>query len=395
MDEKTKKRQRIAELRRQLQETEVEETMAEVVAMMHVLQPGEQQNRVPLGPTLTAEVKFEGRPVQALLDTGSPVTIVSLEFLLQTLAKQRPASQTVAEWQIAVKARLQPPSVTLQSYGGKELNIVRQVSTVVSRGDHHCEATILVQKNAPLDLLLGTDLQSKLGFFFLQSSAEEAVTDLLQKKMWKLSPVESKDQWASVDLPFPPESANEQERPTAVVRLITAARLPARHVKYVRAHIDNGEVKGVALFESEENLLRNKGLLIETAATQPDTNNCVTLAIQNHSLETVCLERGYILGSLYPATVIEESGSRPEDTSAERGVVRAFHSVQYQAGDETAPEIRGQPEPTKMQPRGEALLNTLDLGPATLEDEEREKLKELVLGVCTAICTEPLRVRLH
>ena len=108
VDEKTKKWQRIAELRRQLQEAEVEETMAEVVAMMHVLQPGEQENRVPLGPTLTAEMKFEGRPVQALLDTGSPVTIVSLEFLLQTLAKQWPSSQTVAEWQVAVKARLKP-----------------------------------------------------------------------------------------------------------------------------------------------------------------------------------------------------------------------------------------------------------------------------------------------
>ena len=100
-------------------------------------------------------MKFEGRPVQALLDTGSPVTIVSLEFLLQTLAKQRPASQTVAEWQVAVKARLQPPSVTLQSYGGKELNIVRQVSTVVSRGDHDCEAIILVQKTHLLTSWLG------------------------------------------------------------------------------------------------------------------------------------------------------------------------------------------------------------------------------------------------
>ena len=379
VDEKTKKRQRIAELRRQLQEAEVEETMAEVVAMMHVLQPGEQQNRVPLGPTLTAEVKIEGRPVQALLDTGSPVTIVSLEFLLETLAKQRPASQTVAELQVAVKARLQPPSVTLQSYGGKELNIVRQMSAVVSRGDHFCEATILVQKSAPLDFLIGTDLQSKLGFFFLQSSAEEAVTDLLQKKMWKLSPVESKDEWVAADLPFPPESSNEEERPTAVVRRIRAARLPARHVKYVRAHVNNGDIKGVALFESEENVLRSKGLLIETAATQPDTNNCVTLAVQNHSLETVCLERGYILGSLYPATVIEGSGSRSEGTSAEQGVVRAFPSVQYQAGDETAQEIHAQPEPTRIPEREEALLSALDLGPATLEDEEREKLKELVL----------------
>ena len=69
VDEKMK-RQRIAELRRQLQEAQVEEMMAAVVAKMHVLQPGEQQNIVPLGPTLMAEVKFEGRPVQALLDTG-------------------------------------------------------------------------------------------------------------------------------------------------------------------------------------------------------------------------------------------------------------------------------------------------------------------------------------
>ena len=69
VDEKMK-RQRIAELRRQLQEAQVEEMMAVVVAKMHVLQPGEQQNIVPLGPTLMAEVKFEGRPVQALLDTG-------------------------------------------------------------------------------------------------------------------------------------------------------------------------------------------------------------------------------------------------------------------------------------------------------------------------------------
>ena len=69
--------------------------------------------------------------------------------------------------------------------------------------------------------------------------------------------------------------------------------------------------------------------------------------------------------------------------------MRAFHSVQYQAGDETAPEIRGQPEPTKMPDWGEALLNTLDLGPATLEDEEREKLKELVLEYAQLFALNP------
>ena len=103
---------------------------------------------------------------------------------------------------------------------------------------------------------------------------------------------------------FPPESFNEEERPTAVVRQIRAAPLPAHHVNYVQAHINNSVIKEVALFESEECLLRSKGMFIETAATQPDTNNCVTLAVQNHSLETVCLERGCILGTLYPSNCV-------------------------------------------------------------------------------------------
>ena len=68
-EEKRRKQGRVAELRCQLQEAEVEESMTEVMATMHVLQPGEQESKTFLGPTLTAEVNFEGSRVQALLDT--------------------------------------------------------------------------------------------------------------------------------------------------------------------------------------------------------------------------------------------------------------------------------------------------------------------------------------
>ena len=34
------------------------------------------------------EVELEGSPVKALIDTGSPVIIVSLSFLINALAKQ-------------------------------------------------------------------------------------------------------------------------------------------------------------------------------------------------------------------------------------------------------------------------------------------------------------------
>ena len=43
---------------------------------------------VKLGSVLTSTVEVEGEPVEALLDTGSLVTIISLEWLLQVLVRQ-------------------------------------------------------------------------------------------------------------------------------------------------------------------------------------------------------------------------------------------------------------------------------------------------------------------
>ena len=176
-DAQRQKQKSVAELHRQLQEAELEESLARVTATMHGLQLGRVQTNLPLGPALTAEVNFEGTPTHAFLDTGSPVTVVSSRFLLQSMAKQRPLGQTPAEWQQGVRARLHQPTITLKSYGGRELNIVKQLTAVLSRGNRQCKATVLVQKDAPLDLLLGTDLQAKLGFFVLQTKADGTVTE--------------------------------------------------------------------------------------------------------------------------------------------------------------------------------------------------------------------------
>ena len=62
-----------------------------------------------------AEVQLESTPVCAMIDTGSPVTIVSLKFILQVLAKKKPDEQTPEEWKWEVKQRLRPPTVSLQN----------------------------------------------------------------------------------------------------------------------------------------------------------------------------------------------------------------------------------------------------------------------------------------
>ena len=70
----------MVDLRRALQEAEVDESLSEVVATMRVLKSANGDEGNSLGPTLSACVEFEGIPVKALLDTRSPVTIVSMRF---------------------------------------------------------------------------------------------------------------------------------------------------------------------------------------------------------------------------------------------------------------------------------------------------------------------------
>ena len=383
-DRKRQKQDRVAELRRQLQEAEVEDSMTEVVATMYVLHTGEE-NHTFLGPTLTVQVKFEWSPVRALLDTGLPVTIVSMEFLLWTLAKRRPVGQTTEEWETAVRTRLETPSVTLQSYGGKELNIIRQITARVARGDRQCGSTILVQKHAPLDLLLGTDLQSKLGFFFMEASGEETVTDVLQQQTWKLSPTTSEDDSIEPRLLFQSESTIEESTRTTV-RLISATRLPARHCKHVRARVDDFEDDRVAMFES---LLKDKGVLIETAATQPDIDNCITLTVENHGLEPVCLNGGCVLGSLQPVTILQDAEVEPEKIPTAQGVVRAFPKVKNSKRSPTSQEAPVQTKTKQTAEREETLGHALELETTPLPQEESRQLKELVLEYANVFALDP------
>ena len=95
------KQQKVVDLRRALQEAEVDESLYEVVATMRVLKSANGDEGNSLGPTLLASVEFEESPVEALLDTGSPVTIVSMRFLLEALAKQRLKDQSPTGWAAA------------------------------------------------------------------------------------------------------------------------------------------------------------------------------------------------------------------------------------------------------------------------------------------------------
>jgi hypothetical protein len=124
-----------ARLRQELHEAKAEQAAGDTVTTMRVLQAQGKPDKVPLGPILTAWINFEGTDTKALIDTGSPVTIVSLEFAMEALAKQKKSDQTPDDWKKEVTARIQAPSAVLQGYGGGELHVVGQMECTLSRED--------------------------------------------------------------------------------------------------------------------------------------------------------------------------------------------------------------------------------------------------------------------
>ena len=140
--------------------------------------------------------------------------------------------------------------LTLQNYGGGDLDIIRQMTANISRENYACNATVLVQKDAPLDLLLGTDLHASLDFLLLETGSNRRVLDLLQNKEWEVSELSTAEQLKDCHKETTPESAISKETfQPAVVRLITAVRLPATHGKLVCAHASNFPEDSVALFK--------------------------------------------------------------------------------------------------------------------------------------------------
>ena len=101
---------------------------------MHVLKPGEAQGPVlgpVLGPAVSVEILLEGQMVNAQVDTGSPITITSIDCLLDVFAKLQTPNQTLEEWQQEVVEHSQyhhhAPQSTLKTFSFVNIACLRTV----------------------------------------------------------------------------------------------------------------------------------------------------------------------------------------------------------------------------------------------------------------------------
>ena len=72
------------------------------------------------------EIQMEGQPIatQAVIDTGSPVSLISIDFLPQTLLPGVGREMTPAEKNKALRNRLEPPSMAIKNFGEHKVNVI-------------------------------------------------------------------------------------------------------------------------------------------------------------------------------------------------------------------------------------------------------------------------------
>ena len=175
---------KVKELRRQLHEAELAAAVSDAASVIRTVTSS--PSKPSLGPTISSKVEVNGVPADALVDTGSPVTIISLDFAMCVLARERSKFSSVEEWQTATLKRFEPPEVSLKNYGGGRLDVTAQLPVQIRQGGYQADIKALVRKGAPNQLLLGTDAQGPLGYLLLKREAGDCGTNLLTGELLTL-----------------------------------------------------------------------------------------------------------------------------------------------------------------------------------------------------------------
>ena len=223
---------RIKELTQQLKDGEMVQAVQVVTGTMHGVEAETEVSNSMLGPTIRTPIQVNVVTADALVDTGSPATIISLELLLKVLAHNRPPGQMPADWQEATLAKSATPQVTLNSYGGHQLDLTVQIQVQLSQGPHTTDAVVLVVKGAPNELLLRIDLQPQLGLTLIVAGFEGSQV-LFGKQGGEVVVKE-----AGVGTGGGMEKSSGKQH--GMVSLINRTKIAPQHCKLVRAMVGDG-----------------------------------------------------------------------------------------------------------------------------------------------------------
>lgn len=105
----------VEEFRRPQQQAELTSAVGRTSGRLSGMSAPGSAGRPRLGPTVFVEVEVNEVKTHALVNTGSPATIITLDFVLQILAEQRDWRLTPTKWKEETIRRFSPPNPSLLS----------------------------------------------------------------------------------------------------------------------------------------------------------------------------------------------------------------------------------------------------------------------------------------
>ena len=205
--------------------------------------------------------------------------------------------------------------MTLKSYTEGELNLIGQLQVQLTTISHVIDTAVQVQKDAPVDLLLGTDVQPALGFSLIQCDGSGTASDLTKEGLkWSKLASSTDTLLSRVDPKPDPGSEMNKEAKTktsVTVKLLQASRIPSRHRKMIQAKVVGATSIPLSLFEPLDELTETSGAVLEAGTLEAPQGKCVTLMIENPGLTPISLKKDTILGTVDPVELITNPSTEP------------------------------------------------------------------------------------
>ena len=233
------------------------------------------------GPRVTTTVEVNGVECAAVVDTGSPVTVVSEECLLKVWKIMKP-DLTNEERQEDIISNCRPATVTLRMYTDARVPNVAEIEVELKNRLKVMKTVVIVQKDAPQELLLGTDTLRSLGF--------------------------------SMELKELPENCEQGDGQEAVIRLIKATRVPARHAMLVEGDVGKAGNSGAPVPVVIKGECPADGLFVEPILVEAE-NGRTMVCLRNEGMAPVTLEEGTELGRAEEAIVVPEEEVSLDDVN--------------------------------------------------------------------------------
>ena len=302
-----------------------------------------------VGPSLYFDIDIEGVRVTAMVDSGSPTTIISRSLLHRIANKLRSDSKPIPE--------LLPPSVRLYGKdgpkGGPELLVTAETNLTLMADGKTVLIPVFIQPDSSQACLLGMNAAQPLGLLFLDSKGKPLRTT-------------SEHLHGS-------ESVLEQK--SACVSLIHATTIPSHGGRFLKAQVGGDCRPGDQLiFEPQKDNLEPMGLSGIDSILTVHEEGTVLIPVQNFCESKVIIPDGVELGRV-----------EPFDESAVNASLPPHSMTDESACAKVVVNGLGYHEPER-PPR---LLGKLDLSQCDCNPEQLEDLKVLLSQHADVFALDP------